>query len=234
MHLFQGNRQGESLLISDSQEVNHCLRVTRHHIRDKILVTEFNGIIWKGTIKEIDSNVIEVELGEEYAREKENRKICIAISTTQQSDRFEWFIEKATETGVHHIIPVICQRTENSKNKIDRWNKIILSSAKQCLRTSLLKISEPIKISEFLKTSLPNQRYICHCEDQQIPHLGLKYNPNEDVVVMIGPEGDFTHQEIEMAKSFNFLEVGLGNERLRVETAGIAAGIIIKTMNYQQ
>ncbi len=230
MHLFQGKKINQLFYINDPNEIHHCTRVTRHQISDSILITDFAGVIWNGKIKSISDEAIEVEIIDEISLQKESIQVHIAISLTQSSDRFEWFLEKATESGVNCVTPLICTRTENQKNKRDRWEKIILSSAKQCLRPSLPHLNEIIRFKDFLKTSLPSQRYICHCEDRTIDYLGKIINVHNELVILIGPEGDFTKEEIQLAKENQFREVNLGPERLRVETAGIAANIICQTM----
>lgn len=230
MHLFQGQKNGNYFLLNDKDEVHHCIKVTRHKLNDEILLTDFEGTIYKATIEEINKDSVRLKIVAEFLTQKNNSTIHIGISLAQSSDRFEWFLEKATEIGVERVTPLLCKRTENTKNRIERWQKIILASSKQCLRPSLMNISEPIKFTEFLKTSLTQQRYICHCEDNSLPFIGKIYNPDNEVIVLIGPEGDFTTDEIEMARNNNFTEVSLGRERLRMETAGLAVSTILKTI----
>ncbi|NOT37826.1 MAG: 16S rRNA (uracil(1498)-N(3))-methyltransferase [Saprospiraceae bacterium] len=231
MNLFQGIQTNNFFLIQDEKEIHHCIHVTRHKINDEILVTDFNGMIIKARIVKISKEEIQTEIISTYVEHKLSAKITIGISLAQSSDRFEWFLEKVTEIGVDKVVPLICKRTENTKNKLERWQKIILASSKQCLRPTLLTISEPIKFSEIFKTSQPEQRYICHCEDSTLPYIGKMYQPEKEVLVLIGPEGDFTNDEIEMAKSSKFKEASLGKERLRMETAGVVASVILKTIS---
>ncbi len=230
MHLFLGEFLNNKLWIKDRNELEHCIRVTRHKTGDIVLVTQFTGTIWKARIDTIESSFIQLDLIEEYSKEDKVFKVHIGISLTQQGDRFEWFLEKATESGVDEITPIICTRTANTKNKMDRWQKILLSSAKQCLRPSLPQLNESCSFKEIVKTSKTTQRYICHCEDSSIPYLGSMIDIKSNVIILIGPEGDFTKDEIQLAATNGFVEANLGPERLRVETAGITANIICQTI----
>ncbi|MCC6815336.1 MAG: 16S rRNA (uracil(1498)-N(3))-methyltransferase [Saprospiraceae bacterium] len=230
MILFQGKKDSLGFILVDPNEIHHCIQVTRHKENDIILVTDFSGEIYKGRIQSVAKNMVTLDTVQTFISWTPGVKISIAISLAQSSDRFEWFLEKATEIGVNEVIPLICKRTENRKNKIDRWQKIILSSSKQCLRPNLLKIHEPLKFSDFVKTSLPSQRYICHCEGSSLPYLGRLLKSDQNIVVLIGPEGDFSSDEILLAVENGFVEASLGQERLRLETAGIVASQIVKTI----
>lgn len=230
MQLFQGQQTGDQFVIGDPSEVHHCIKVTRHRNGDNILVTDFNGSIWHAVIQGIQGDQVIARITGIYTQVLPKASITLAISLTQNNDRFEWFVEKATETGVDRIVPLICSRTENKKDKTDRWHKIIMSSAKQCLRPALPKLEELQRFEEFITTSRPPQRYICHCENPQLTFLGEMYNRNEETVILIGPEGDFSSEEINRAISVGYREAGLGRDRLRVETAGIAAALICKTI----
>ncbi len=230
MHLFQAIKSNKHFIINEIAETHHCVHVTRHKLNDEVLVTDFQGIIYKGKISSIEKDNIRIEIIAEHISKSNHSNIVIAISLAQVSDRWEWFLEKATEIGVDEVIPIICKRTENTKNKLERWQKIILSSSKQCLRPTLMKINEPIKFSNLWQTNLPDQRYICHCEENSLIHLGKHFIKGKDVLVLIGPEGDFTKDEIELATNNQCIEASLGKERLRMETAGVTAAVIFKTM----
>ena len=230
MQLFQGQQMGDQFVIGDPVEVHHCIKVTRHRNGDSILVTDFNGSILQAVIQEIQGEQVIVRITGIYTRALPRATITLAISLTQNNDRFEWFVEKATETGVDRIVPLICSRTENKKDKSERWQKIMMSSAKQCLRARLPELEGLQRFEKFIATSRPPQRYICHCENPHLTFLGEMYNRNEETVILIGPEGDFSSDEINRAISAGYREAGLGRDRLRVETAGIAAALICKTL----
>lgn len=231
MLLFRGLRDGQRNIVLSPEESHHCLKVTRHKLGDVVLVTDFKGIIWTGkivgTVK--DQCCIEImEISKEIT--KKGGKVSIAVSLTSHLDRFEWFLEKAVETGVDQIYPMVCARTENHREKRDRWEKIILSAAKQTLRPNLPILEPLINFEELLKTNCIPQRFICHCEDGADLFIGSIYDSNEDVLVLVGPEGDFSFSEISNSLLAGYKEVNLGDFRLRTETAAIASCIILQTI----
>ena len=230
MQLFQGRRSHDRFHIDDAGEAHHCIKVTRHRKGDSILVTEFSGAIWTAVIQDIMPDQVTAMITGLYTEQRQRASVALAVSLTQNTDRFEWFVEKATETGMDRIIPLLCARSEQKKDRSDRWRKIILSSAKQCLRPSLPVLDSLQSFAGFITTTSPAQRYICHCENAELPFLGSLYDAHSDALVMIGPEGDFTSQEIGAARAAGFREAGLGPDRLRVETAAMAAGMICKTI----
>ncbi|MFZ1296716.1 MAG: RsmE family RNA methyltransferase, partial [Saprospiraceae bacterium] len=133
--------------------------------------------------------------------------------------------------GVHRIVPIHCKRTENNKIKLDRLDKIIASSAKQTLRPLRPEINELVDFKIFVKGCASySQRFIAHCESDSKLFLGNTYNPKVDAVVLIGPAGDFTLEEIQLAKETGFIPVSLGDYRLRTETAGLSALLILQTI----
>jgi 16S rRNA (uracil1498-N3)-methyltransferase len=232
MDLFIGIRQSDHQFILQDKEYHHCVRVTRHKVGDSILTTDFSGIIYESKIREIDQVQLIAEIIKEYKRESsEVAQISIAISLTHPIDRFEWFVEKAVENGIHEIIPMVCKRTESHKLKMERMHKIIESAAKQTLRPLKPVMHELIKSDELIiQRKDTDQKFIGHCEDGLEGFLGQKYNPQKNVLVLIGPAGDFTGQEIEMAKLNEYIPISLGAYRLRTETAGLTALQILQTI----
>ncbi|MBK7230972.1 MAG: 16S rRNA (uracil(1498)-N(3))-methyltransferase [Saprospiraceae bacterium] len=231
MHLFIGQRQNDGLFGLTTEEGHHCIRVTRHKPGDFVMVTDFQGEIWKTIILDQNGDRVLCKPIEIYKREMSiGGKIHIAISLTQQSDRFEWFLEKAVETGIDTISPLMCQRTENRRDKPERWSKIIMAAAKQTLRARLPELKPIQNLEQVLKTNQIEQRFICHCENGTEGFLGKLYIPSKDIIVLIGPEGDFTKPEIELCQSHKFIPVHLGELRLRTETAGLTACIILQTL----
>ncbi len=232
MDLFIGTRHNEDKFDIRDKEFHHCIRVTRHKTGDDIYVTDFTGIIYRGRIQAIHPEELNVEILGVYKEEDEDvPKISIAISLTQPTDRFEWFVEKAVENGIHEIIPLLCKRTETDKIKMERLQKIIEASAKQTLRPLKPELRELQKLNEVIESRKNiEQKFIGHCEDGLEGFLGKKYNPTKDVLVLIGPAGDFTREEIELAKSCGFVSISLGDYRLRTETAGLTALQILQTI----
>jgi 16S rRNA (uracil1498-N3)-methyltransferase len=232
MDLFVGIRKDEHHFIICDKEYHHCVRVTRHKTGDQILVTDFSGIIYQTTIGDISTDQLMATVIGTYKHESaDGPRISIAISLTQPMDRFEWFVEKAVENGIHVIIPLICKRTETDKIKPERLQKIIEASAKQTLRPLKPELTQLYKLPELIEDKKhTSQKFIGHCQDGLEGFLGKKYNPLEDVLVLIGPAGDFTKEEIELATSNNFIPISLGDYRLRTETAGLTALQILQTI----
>ncbi|MBK8402729.1 MAG: 16S rRNA (uracil(1498)-N(3))-methyltransferase [Saprospiraceae bacterium] len=231
MLLFQGIRDGLKNILLSPEESHHCFKVTRHRAGDTVLVTDFGGIIWSGKIVGIANDQGNIEIIEIYKElVPKGGKITLGVSLTNHLDRFEWFLEKAVETGVDQIYPMACARTKIHKEKRERWEKIILSAAKQTLRPSLPILEPLIKIDALLKTNRSTQRFICHCEEGAEHFLGTDYDPDLNVIVLIGPEGDFTLAEIESSLAAGFKQTNLGDYRLRTETAALATCIILQTV----
>lgn len=151
------------------------------------------------------------------------QKLHIAIAPTKNMDRIEWFLEKATEMGITEITFLLCQNSERDKIRLDRLEKIVESAMKQSLQATLPKLNELIKFDTFIKQNFSfdekNKGYIAYCNDEQLPFYPIEKNENH--LVLIGPEGDFSQKEVENAKKANFQGISLGQNRLRTETAGI-------------
>jgi 16S rRNA (uracil1498-N3)-methyltransferase len=139
------------------------------------------------------------------------------------NDRFEWFLEKATEIGVSEITPIICEHSERKFIKNERFEKIIVAAMKQSNQHFLPKLNDPIIFKDFLKQEFSDQLFIAHCEETDKKLLKELILPKNPVTILIGPEGDFSAKEIQLAIDSNFIPVSLGNTRLRTETAGIVA-----------
>lgn len=230
--LFFGIKNNDQSFLLLEEEFHHCIRVTRHHVNSKILITGFDGMIYTGFIEQVDDHSAVVKIERIHLEEKvDQSNICIAISLTQQTDRFEWFIEKSVENGIHTIIPLICQRTQSKKFRPERLNKLIRSAAKQSHRAMIPKLYDATPLKN-LFDQIPDisQRYIGHCDDDEKQFLGKLFNPLQDVVILIGPAGDFTTEEISWAKSNHCKGVSLGDFRLRTETAGLTALQILQTI----
>jgi len=152
----------------------------------------------------------------------------IAISPLQQQERFEWFLEKATELGVAVITPVLCERTVRPGVRTDRMQKIIISAMKQSGRSWLPRLNDPVPFMEFFRQTAPSQRFIAHCMEEAKEELVTLMEAGKDTVILIGPEGDFTPSEVRYALENHFLPVSLGPATLRAETAGIASCCIFR------
>lgn len=220
MQLFYSKEISSSLLLN-SEESKHCLKVLRKKENDNIFVTDGNGFLYKCKIIKIENNLVNVNIINTIQNQKK-KKVELAISLPKQRNRIEWIIEKATEIGIDIISPLICENSERIKINTDRMNKIAISSMKQSLRTNLPKISEIQKFSKFVKTNTFEQKYIAHCKNDS-QKIRIKNIKSQNSCILIGPEGDFSVEEIKLANNLNFQSVSLSKNRLRTETAAIVA-----------
>jgi 16S rRNA (uracil1498-N3)-methyltransferase len=205
--------------VIEGEEAGHISRVLRKKAGDLFLVTDGTGKGYKAEIISLGKNEIAAKIVEEVKGEFEiSTKVHLAVAPTKNIDRFEWMVEKAVELGVHEITPIICDRSERKIVNVERMNKLALSAMKQCGRFYLPKVNEVTKLKDFKSDAA--QKLIAHCEENiktelnQLPFM-------ESTTVLIGPEGDFSPNEIEKALSGNYLPVSLGKSRLRTETAAI-------------
>lgn len=206
------------------EESKHAVKVLRMATGDEVSMIDGKGGLYYGIIDEADAKkcVIRViEKIEQYNRR--NYRIHIAIAPTKNIDRLEWFLEKATEIGIDEITPLLCQRSERKVIKTERLEKIILSAMKQSVKAYRPVLNPLTKFDDFIKNDLAGKKYIAHCESNPKPSLKSKLDHANIFTLLIGPEGDFSPEEIDKAKLNNFEEVHLGKSRLRTETAGVVA-----------
>lgn len=206
------------------EESKHAIKVLRLEAGDEVCMIDGVGGLYFGIIDEPDQKkcVIRViEKIEQYNRR--NYNLHIAIAPTKNIERLEWFLEKATEIGIDEITPLLCQRSERKAIKTDRLEKIVLSAMKQSIKAYKPKVNELTKFSDFIALQASETTFIAHCEDVPKPSLKSKVGKNLKYTILIGPEGDFSPDEIELAKSRGIQEVHLGKSRLRTETAGVVA-----------
>ena len=166
----------------------------------------------------------------EQKEKQHNYHLHIAIAPTKNMDRYEWFLEKATEIGIDEITPIICEHSERKVITTERCNRILLSAMKQSLKYHLPKLNEAITLKDFLKQDFEGNKYIAHCEEGNKTELRTEIK-EERTLILIGPEGDFSPTEIEMALQNQFKAVSLGTSRLRTETAGLVAVHTINIKN---
>ena len=214
-----------------SEESFHCIKVLRMRTGESLHLTDGFGNLYEGQILAQDVKSCPVMLTSvtpDYG--KRPFRLHLAVAPTKNIARFEWFLEKATEIGVDEITPLICEHSERVQIRIDRLQKIILSAAKQSLKTYLPVLHEPMKFNDFIRMNLLSSRFVAYVEEQQPTHLKTAYK-NGDCTVLIGPEGDFSKKEMEKAFLQEFKPVSLGPSRLRTETAAIVACHIINILN---
>jgi 16S rRNA (uracil1498-N3)-methyltransferase len=185
----------------------------------------YNGIIEEDTPKRCSITIKDTKT--DYG--KRDYYLHVAIAPTKNIDRFEWFLEKATEIGIDEITPLICEHSERRKVNMDRLQKVLLAAMKQSLKAYLPKLNDVMDFSKTVNTLHGDLKLICKAGSEV--HLKSQYNSGKNVVILIGPEGDFSEEEINMAGRSNFTPVHLGPDRLRTETAGVVATTIINLIN---
>lgn len=243
MHLFFTpdillQTPSEKFYTLSEEESKHCIRVLRLTIGDKVILIDGKGgwyeaEITDDNIKRCSVKIIEVkkEIG------KRNNYLHIAIAPTKNMDRLEWFIEKAVEIGIDEISLLNCRNSERSIVKTERLDKVAIAAIKQSLTAYLPKLNEMLDLKKFI-TSVENfagQKFIAHCYPPlslgERPHLKTIYNKGCDTLILIGPEGDFSMEEVKMAIDNGFQEINLGTSRLRTETAALYACATINILN---
>lgn len=231
MQLFYSANFSEKNCLLDEIESRHCVKVLRHKEGQNINITNGKGAIFEAKILNPDPKGIVLEIITKKEIPQKNHKIHIAIAPTKSIDRFEWFLEKTTEIGIDIITPILCHRTERTKINMERMEKILVAAMKQSNRTYLPFIEHPTKFEEIAtKPSDTFEKFIAHYTPEN-KNLKDLYPKNKNVLILIGPEGDFTEDEIRIAKENNFASVNLSDARLRTETAGVVACSIINQIN---
>ena len=207
----------------DKDESKHITKVLRKKEGDILHITNGNGWLFKAEISIANIKNCIVTIIEKELQPKHPYNLHLAVAPTKMNDRYEWFLEKATEIGIDSITPIICDHSERKVIKHERFEKIIQSAMKQSLNCYLPKLNEAIKFNDFIKQEFSGQLFIAHCEETERKSLKEKLLPNKNITILIGPEGDFSVKEIERAIQNNFIPVTLGTTRLRTETAAIVA-----------
>jgi len=214
-----------------SEESFHCIKVLRMRTGEILHLTDGFGNLYEGQILAQDIKSCPVMLTSVIANYgKRPFQLHMAVAPTKNIARYEWFLEKATEIGVDEITPLICEHSERVQIRIDRLQKIIVSAAKQSLKTYLPILHEPMKFNDFIRLNLPASRFVAYVEEHQPIHLKSTYQSG-DCTVLIGPEGDFSRKEMDSAFQQEYKPVSLGPSRLRTETAAIVACHIINIAN---
>ncbi|MFZ4107252.1 16S rRNA (uracil(1498)-N(3))-methyltransferase [Flavobacterium sp.] len=225
MQLFYNPSINESLtsFIFDKEESKHIIKVLRKQERDILHVTNGFGYLFTTEIALASDSKCTVNVLSYIKKAAPKFHLHLAVAPTKMNERYEWFLEKATEIGIQEITPIICDHSERKIIKIDRYQKIIESAMKQSLHFYLPKLNEPILLKDFLKKDFKGQKFIAHCEESNKKSLKSQIIPKEDVTLLIGPEGDFSIKEIEIALNNKYNPISLGETRLRTETAALVA-----------
>ena len=246
MHLFLAFIENNHATLN-ATESQHCAKVLRLSVGDQILISDGQGKLCEAQLTVINHDCCEAEILREIGVFKRPYHLHVACAPTKNIDRFEWFLEKATEIGIDEITPIVTEHSERTVVKLDRSERVIMAAMKQCQVPNLPTIHEIKKFSDFLKTCDADQKFICYCGDEfekrtlknVLNRHGLQIRANNhngnagadlqsvpqnsSILIVIGPEGDFSKKEIALAMEHGFIPVTLGETRLRTETAAIVA-----------
>lgn len=214
------------------EEAGHCIRVLRLTEGDEILLTDGKGMFYKAAISRAHPKHCEVDILESWQQPALwNFQLHIAVAPTKNMDRMEWFAEKATEIGIDAITCLNCRFSERKEVKPARLEKILVSAMKQSQKATLPVLTGMTDFRTFVTQPFDGRKFIAHCEEGDKKLLKQLYQPGENALVLIGPEGDFSPEEIELALKNGFQPISLGESRLRTETAALVACHTIHVLN---
>lgn len=231
MNTFFGIIQNNVAILNEDESL-HCVKVLRHKVGDIIQVIDGNGTRAIGKIEAAHAKQCAVSLSEkEVVKQTRQYKIHIAIAPTKNIERIEWFVEKAVEIGVDEISFIKCKNSERTVIKDDRLKKVAEAAVKQSQQAYIPKLNSLEDYKEFIKKDTSDIKLIAHCEKESKQHLKQYITSNKSYTILIGPEGDFTKDEIAIALSTSYIPVALGDTRLRTETAGLFACNALAVIN---
>lgn len=211
------------------EEAAHCLRVLRLTVGDEVMLTDGKGLFYKAVISAATGKRCQVKVVESIEQEPFwSGHLHLAMAPTKNMDRIEWFAEKATEIGFNELSFLNCRFSERKVIKTERIEKIVVSAVKQSLKAYKPVVNEMMDFSRFMQRDFSGQKFIAHCYEGEKPLLKDVLVPGKDALVLIGPEGDFSVEEVQKAEAAGFRAVSLGKSRLRTETAALVA---VHTMN---
>lgn len=216
------------------EESHHAVKVLRLQAGDSVIVMDGQGGMYHATIAVAHPKHCVVNSFERIEQKPvRDYYMHVAIAPTKNMDRLEWFVEKACEIGIDEISPIFCTFSERKVLKTDRIEKILVSAMKQSMQPVLTKLNEPCSFSDFMKCSdaITGHKFIAHCHEAEKVMLAKAMEPHKHITVMIGPEGDFSKEEVEKAIAKGYTQVTLGDMRLRVETAALYSVSCAATIN---
>lgn len=233
MHIFYTPDITQNTYTLNEEESKHCVRVLRLTVGSVVNLVDGNGGFYTAEItsdnpKKVSLAILNVE--KEF--HKRNHYLHIAVAPTKNIDRIEWFLEKATELGIDEITPIITDRSERRVVKEDRLNKVITSAVKQSIKAYHPKLNDAVSFNDFLKEPFDGEQLIAHCIDNgEKQYISKLVTPHQKYLILIGPEGDFTPEEVNLALNKGFKALTLGDNRLRTETAALAVCFEINYLN---
>lgn len=214
------------------EEAVHCLRVLRLGVGDEVMLTDGKGCFYKAVISAASGKRCQVKVTETIEQEPLwNGHLHLAMAPTKNMDRIEWLAEKATEIGFDELSFLNCRYSERKVIKTERVEKIVVSAVKQSLKARKPVVNEMMDFARFVKQDFAGQKFIAHCNEGEKPLLKEILVPGKDALVLIGPEGDFSPEEVKLAESLGFRSISLGKSRLRTETAALVSVHIMNLFN---
>ena len=222
--------QGNTICLT-GDDARHCAKVLRKRPGDSILLTDGCGTLAQATLTHVSPTDCVAEVAERKLVPPRSISLHLAVAPTKNADRMEWLVEKAVELGVERISFIICDHSERRKIDLDRMRRIAIAALKQS-QTAWLPELQMVDLRDFVhQPNLPTHRYVAWCDDQNTAQLVDETWHDEEVLLLIGPEGDFTSEEINLCKSLNYKEIKLGSRRLRTETAALYGCFAIAAKN---
>ncbi|HRV53655.1 MAG: 16S rRNA (uracil(1498)-N(3))-methyltransferase [Bacteroidetes bacterium] len=224
MELFYSSQISNQIALLDEQESRHCIKVLRHRQNDELNFTDGNGNIYSGKLSKADLRQCEITIQNIQKEEQRNFELHIAIAPTKAMERFEWFLEKAAELGVEEITPLLCRHSERKHLNMERCEKILISGMKQSNRSRKPKLNEMTPFNKMMNHNA-DVKAIAHCSSGDKKSI-IEIMQASSLLLLIGPEGDFSEEEIKLATDASFIPLTLGDKRLRTETAAVHAASI--------
>jgi 16S rRNA (uracil1498-N3)-methyltransferase len=203
----------------------HAVTVLRMQVGEQLMLTDGKGFSATADILQADKKQLMVALGQMIAHPAPQKKMILGISLLKNTARFEWMLEKVTEIGITEIIPLLAERTERQHFRQERFQQILVSACLQSGQFHFPVLHEPLKLPAVFSMDLPQKKFIAHCMEGDKPQLT---GQSLDSILLIGPEGDFTAAELDLAVQHQYKPVGLGESRLRTETAGIVGAVLLR------
>jgi len=233
MHRFYIPLVSGDICKLDEEESKHCVRVLRLKEKDSVEITDGKGNLYKAIIETANPKACILRVGAQNFEPRQSWELIIAVAPTKNMVRMEWLVEKLTEIGFTKFIPIECNNSERRVLKTERLKKIAIEAMKQSGRVYLPQMEELISFEKLVRNyqAFTGQKFIPHCNNSEKKSLNSVYKTGENAFVLIGPEGDFTKEEIELAIGSGFIPVSLNEKTLRTETAALSAAIALNTLN---
>ena len=234
MQLFYAPEISLPCYTLSEEESKHCVRVLRMRVGDELHLTDGRGTLYRCKVVDDNAKRCTVEVVDstpEY--EKMSYELSLAVAPTKNIDRYEWFLEKATEVGITEVYPIECDHSERRQIKAEREEKVITSAVKQSLKAYHPTLHSLTDVRKIIEMDFDGEKYIAHCNSElgEREYLGSQLKKGGNVLILIGPEGDFSPEEIKFALQNGFKAISLGNQRLRTETAAVVATVLVSTIN---